>query len=67
MVLYVHIFPSNTPDFIQIMWVYVLFNTEWLDKVTYTIQSEDNLTKCLKEINKLTLSLINYNNVRSIF
>jgi len=40
------------------MWRYIPCNSEGLGKATYTILSEDNLKKCLKELNKPTFSLI---------
>jgi len=39
------------------MWRYIPFNSERLDKATYTTLSVENLKKFLKELNKRTLSL----------
>jgi hypothetical protein len=42
MVLCASIFPFNTSSFIQILWDYMLLNTEGLGKALYIIQSENN-------------------------
>ena len=57
MVLYVNISTLNTPTSIQIMCGYIILNSEGVGKASYTILSEDNLNKFLKELNKHKLSL----------
>jgi hypothetical protein len=57
MVLYINIYTLNTPSSIQIMCGYIILNSEGVGKESYTILSEDNLKKFVKQLNRRKLSL----------